>query len=310
MSTCKTAHCSNLKRKRKPMSKILVTGATGNIGRLTLQHLLKRLPASNLVGLARDPVHAADLAAKGIEIRRGDYFDYNGLVRSFEGVEKLMLVSATAFTDRNRQHENVINAAHAAGVKHIVFMPIIHKFGSTFTLAGVTEEDRFVEEKLKTSNLAYTLVAHPPFLESIPFYIGDNALQIGVHALAGPGKAAFASRDDLAEAHAIVLSEPGHEGKAHALHGTPAVSFADIAQTLSDISGKPVSFIPHSDQGYVTHLMTAGLPEPAADFALAWARGIIAGEWEGNSGDLEKLLGRKPVTAAEFLRANYVGLQT
>ncbi|MFK4810370.1 SDR family oxidoreductase [Devosia sp. ZW T5_3] len=287
------------------MTKILVTGATGNIGRKTLQHLLKRLPATDLVGLARDPAKAADLAATGIEIRQGDYFEYDGLVRAFDGIDKIMLVSATAFTDRNTQHQNAVSAAHQAGVKHIVYMPIIHEPASAFTLPDITEQDLFVEERLKASGLAYTLVGHPPFIESIPFYIGGNALETGVHAPAGAGRAAYASRDDLAEAHAIVLREDGHEYKSYALYGNPAVSFADIAQILSDISGKPVSFVAGTDQDYIDHLMAAGLPEPAARFALGWVQGVNAGEWGGKTGDLEKLLGRKPMTAAEFLRTNY-----
>jgi NAD(P)H dehydrogenase (quinone) len=287
------------------MTKILVTGATGNIGRLTLQHLLKRLPASNLVGLARDPTKAGDLAAEGIEIRQGDYLDYDGLVRVFKGIEKVMLVSATAFTDRNTQHENVINAAREAHVEHIVFMPIIRKSGSAFILPQVTEEDLFVEKRLKSSGLTYTLVRHPPFLDSVEFYVGSNALEAGVHAPAGAGKAGYASRDDLAEAHAVVLSEPGHENKAYSLHGDPAVSFADVAQILSEISGKQVPYNVVSDQDYIAQLMAAGLPGPAAGFLLAWVHGITAGEWDGQTGDLETLLGRKPVTAAEFLRASF-----
>lgn len=291
------------------MAKILVTGATGNIGRKTLQHLLKRSPANDLFGLARDPVKAADLAAEEIEIRHGDYFDHDGLVRAFEGIDKLMLVSATAFTDRNTQHQTAISAARQAGVKHIVYMPIIHEAGSAFTLPDITEQDLFVEEKLKASGLAYTLVRHPPFLESIPFYIGGKALETGVHAPAGAGKAGFASRDDLAEAHAVVLSTGGHEYKTYSLYGYPAVSFADVAQILSDIGGKPVPFVTGTDEDYIAHLMAVGLPEPVARFALAWVHGIKAGEWNGKTGDLEKLLGRKPTTAAEFLRAHYSARQ-
>ena len=147
------------------MTKILVTGATGNIGRMTLKHLLNRVPASDLVGLARDSAKAADLAAKGIEIRQGDYFDHERLVRAFEGIDKVMLVSATAFTDRNAQHENVINAAKQAGVRHVVYMPILHKAGSAFSLPQVNDEDLFVERKLRASGLIHTLVRHPPFLE-------------------------------------------------------------------------------------------------------------------------------------------------
>ncbi len=88
------------------------------------------------------------------------------------------------------------------------------------------------------------------------------------------------------------------------------MSFADIAQILTDTSGTPVPFVSRSDQDYLAHLMAAGLPEAAAGFALAWAHGVTTGEWDGNSGDLEKLLGRKPKTAAEYLQANYVGLKT
>ena len=101
------------------MGKILVTGAGGHLGRKTLQHLLKRRPASDLVGLARDPEKAADLAAQGIEIRKGEYFDYGSLLNAFVSVEKVMLIATLGFTDRNTQHYNVITAARQAGVKHV-----------------------------------------------------------------------------------------------------------------------------------------------------------------------------------------------
>jgi len=291
------------------MTRILVTGATGNIGRMTIQHLLKRMPANDIVGLARDPDKAADLAARGIEIRQGDYFDYQGLVRAFKGIDKIMLVSATAFTDRNTQHDNVINAAKQAGAKHIVYMPIIHKADSAFSLPQINEEDNFVEDKLKASGLTYTLVRHPPFLENVESYSGGNALEKGVRTPAGAGKAGYASRDDLAEAHAVVLSQDGHENKTYWLYGEPSVSFAEVAQIFSDISGKQVPFTTVSDQDYIANLVAAGLPEPAAEFVLTWVHGVNSGEWEGKSGDLEKLLGRKPTTPAEFLGASYAARQ-
>ncbi len=291
------------------MTRILVTGASGNIGRMTLKHLLKRVPATDIVGLARDPEKAADLAAEGIEIRKGDYFDFEGLVRAFEGIDKVMLVSTHAFTDRNTQHENVINAAKQAGVKHIVYMPIIHDADSGVKLPQVTDEDIFVEEKLKVSGLTYTLVRHPPFLENIQGYVGGNPLETGVLTPAGAGKAGYACREELAEAHSVVLTEAGHENKSYSLFGDPAVSFSDIAQILSDISGKPVPFKTVSDQEYIANLVASGLPEAAAEFVLSWVHGVNAGEWEGKPGDLEILLGRKPTTPAEFLRASYASLE-
>ncbi|MCS6759241.1 MAG: NAD(P)H-binding protein [Candidatus Devosia euplotis] len=291
------------------MAKILVTGAIGNIGRKTLQQLLKRVPAGDLVGLVRDAAKAADLASAGVEIRQGDYFDHDGLVSAFEGIDKLMFVSATAFTDRNTQHHNAISAARQAGIKHIVYMPIIRDAASGFTLPDIAGQDLFVQEKLRASGLAYTLVGRPPFIENTPFYIGGNALEAGVHAPAGTGKAGYASRDDLAETHAIVLTQGGHGHKTYALYGDLAVSFADIAAILSDISGKSVPFFVVSDQDCLAHLMVAGLPEPVARFALGWVQGVNAGAWGGKPGDLEKLLGRKSMTAAEFLRTSYAARQ-
>lgn len=106
------------------MTKILVTGASGGIGRKTLQHLLKLQPAAKLVGLVRDPDKAQDLAALGIELRRGDYLDKGSLPAAFDGIEKMMLISTHAFTPRNEAHGNVIDAAAVAGVRHVVFMPV------------------------------------------------------------------------------------------------------------------------------------------------------------------------------------------
>src|SRR4051794_12150956 len=107
------------------MSKILVTGASGHLGRKTLLQLLKRKPADRLVALVRDPAKAKDLAALGIAVRQGDYLDTESLKRAFKGIEKVMLTSTHAFTDRKTAHANVINSAAEAGVKHVVYMPVI-----------------------------------------------------------------------------------------------------------------------------------------------------------------------------------------
>lgn len=294
------------------MTRILVTGATGNIGRLTLQHLLKRRPAGDLVGLVRDPAKAADLSAAGIEIRKGDYLDRASLAGAFAGIDTLMLVSATAFTDRDTQHRNAVEAARAAGVRHVVAMPIIRAEGSSFVMPQVTEEDRRVEALIKDSGLGWTFLAHPPFLENIDFYVGGDALESGVEVPPGAGKAGFAARDDLAEAHAVVLSaiadgETRPDGRAYALYGDTAVSFADIAALLTAIAGRDVPYVTVPDETYVARLVAKGLPTPAATFALAWVRGINEGAWNGQTGDLETLLGRKPVSPEAFLRARFAG---
>ena len=287
------------------MSKILVTGATGNIGRKTLQKLLDHRPANELTGLARDPARAADLAAQGIEIRQGDYFDPAALVRAFTGIEKVLLVPSPAFTDRSTQHYNVITAAKEAGVRHLLYTPMIRPEGSGSSIPEVTAPDLFTLQVLQDSGLDYTIAAHPPFIESLPNYIGANAVESGVRVPAGAGRVGAATYEDLAEAQAVLLTEPGHENRRYSLHGTPAVSFADIAGILSDLHGTDVAYSTVTEEQYVAQMVAAGLPGSVADFLLAWVRGINAGEWDNPSGDLEKLLGRKPTTVREYLRDNY-----
>ena len=285
------------------MSKILVTGASGDIGRKTVLHLLKKQPASELIGLVRDPAKAEDLAALGVELRQGDYLDRESLTRAFSDVEKLMLTSTHAFTDRKTAHANAIDVAAEAGVRHLVYMPIYRKAGSTFSMKEITEEDIFSIEKLRSSGLAYTLVQHPPFMEPAVMYAGPNAVETGVRVPAGNGKFTAATRDDLAAAHATVLVEPGHEGKSYYLSGAPAVSWVDIARILSEIHGKEVPYIAISDEEYIESMAALGFPEFVAPFILKWVQGMNQGEWEEVTDDLEALIGRKPTAPAEYLRS-------
>ncbi|SDD31444.1 NmrA family NAD(P)-binding protein [Auraticoccus monumenti] len=284
------------------MSTILVTGATGRIGRMTLQHLLERRPAAELVGLARDPRKAADLTARGVEIRAGDYLDRASLTRALAGVEKVLLVPSVAFTDRSAQHANVIAAAQEVGVDHLVYTPIIRKAGSGLDLPHVTAHDTANLETLEASGLTSTILGHPPFLESLRDFIGADAAEVGVRVPAGDGRVAAATRQDLAEAQAVVLTERGHEGRTYALHGAPAVSFSDVAEVLSEIRGTTVHHVPVPDEEYLGRLVAGGLPGPAAEFVLSWVRAINTGEWDDQPGDLERLLGRSPTTITELLR--------
>jgi NAD(P)H dehydrogenase (quinone) len=287
------------------MSTILVTGASGQLGRKTLQHLLERRPAADLVGLARDPDQAADLAAAGVEIRRGDYLEPDTLRRAFAGVEHVLLVPTHAFTDRETQHRNVIAAATEAGVEHLVYTPIHRKPGSTRTMPQVTEPDRVTEEALRASGLRTTILRHPPFLENFEAILGPDPVATGVRVPDGEGRVAAASRDDLAEAQAVVLTDPDHQGRTHVLLGGPPVSFDDIAETLSELHGATVRRVPVTEAGHLDELVAAGLPRPGAEFALSWIQAINAGEWDEQPGDLESLLGRPPTTMTEFLRATY-----
>jgi len=268
------------------MGKILVTGASGDIGRKTLLHLLKLKPADQLIGLARDPSKAADLAAKGIEVRQGDYFDRDSLLRAFKGVEKLMLTSTHAFTDRKTAQANVIDVAVEAGVRHLVYMAIFRKKNSTVSMKEITQEDIFTEQKLLLSGLNYTIAYHPPFLDVLAFYIGPKAQETGVRVPAGERKFNAATRDDLAAGHAAILAGQGHENKTYALTGDPAISFSDIAGILSKLTGTKVPFLKISDEEYLAAI-GQGIPANIAQFVLEWVHNMSDGEWEEQTKDLD-----------------------
>lgn len=283
------------------MSKLLVTGATGALGRKTIIALSRQRPATDLVALARDREKAADLAGLGIEVREADYLDRASLSRALRGIDKVMLTSAQAFTDRNTAHANVIDAAVDAGVRHLVFMPVIRKRGSSFTMEQVTAEDIVTVDRLKASGLGWTLARHPPFLDGLDVYIGKHALERGVRVPAGDGRVAAATRDDLAAAHAAILASEGHERRTYDLTGDPAVSFAEIAATLSEAHGRHVPYVPISERAYFEQQkQDLGLPDHIVAFLCQWVQGMTSGEWEDQTTDLAALIGRKPTSATEY----------
>ena len=287
------------------MNKILITGATGTVGKKTIEHLLnKGIAANQIIAFSRSKEKCEDLAASGVELREGDYFDYNSLLRAFEGVEKIMLTSAVAFTDRSTQHYNVITAARQMGVKHIVYMSIMRKEGSSRVIPEVTKSDLFTEQVLKSSGLVYTIVYHPVFADLLSLYYGSDPYKNGIRIPAKHGKMAPATRSELAEAHAEILSTSGHENKTYSLSGSHLISFADIAKILSEIKGQPVAFTSITSEAFIDGLVSQGVPLHVAEFMTGWFLAIEGGEFEYQSDDLEKLLGRKTKTFKELLQAN------
>ncbi|GGE02382.1 SDR family oxidoreductase [Paenibacillus nasutitermitis] len=283
------------------MGKILITGATGNLGSRTLDLLLKKVPSNQVAVLVRDPESEKieRFVKEGVEAHRGDYFDYNSLLRAFDGVEKVMLISAVAFTDRNTQHFNVIAAAKQAGVKQVIFTSIIRKENSNLILPEVTMSDLFAEQTLKASGLDYTILRNPPYLEAMNSFSGDALKFGGVRVPEGSGKVAAASLDDLAAANVAVLTQNGHENNTYHLSGSEASSFADIAEAISEISEENITYATISENDY---LEVMGRPAVTNDFLLGWVRAINSGEFSETSGDLERLIGRKPMTYKEFFK--------
>ena len=287
------------------MQKLLVTGGTGQLGLLTIQSLLRTTPPGAIATLVRDPMKAAALRQQGVEIRQGDYFDKSALIAACRGVTKLFLVSAVAFSDRETQHRNVIEAARTAGVEHIVYTSIQRKPGSAFAMTSVTQADRATERALLASGLRYTILRNCLYLDLLPLIIGSDAFTSGVRVPQGDGAAPLVTRADLADANAAVLTRPGHENKIYTLGASEACSFAEIAACLSQMRGRAVTYAAVPLATYIAERAAAGLGQSAAAFLAEWVQAVTQGEFAAVTGDLERLIGRKPVGYREFLRAAY-----
>ena len=288
------------------MSHILVTGATGGLGRAVVDNLLKTVSPSSIAVLVRDPAKAADLQAQGVATKQGDYNDYASLVAAFAGVEKLFLVSGNDIPNRVPQHTNAINAAKAAGVKHVVYTSFQRKTEDGSSAAAFIAEAHLATEKLlQESGLTYTILKNALYLEVLPLFMGPVLETSTIYLPAGEGKVPYASRTDLGAAGAAVLTGTGHDNQSYELSNDTSYSFHDIAQLLSDLSGKQIQYVSPTAEEFGTQLAAAGVPAGAIELTAGFCVAIEQGEFDFPDSTLEKLIGRKPESAAEFLKAAY-----
>lgn len=287
------------------MGKILVTGATGNLGGETLDFLLRKVSPRDVAALARDPAKLARRASEGIDVRKGDYFDYDSLVRAFDGVETLFLVSAVAFTDRATQEANAVRAAKAVGVRRVVYTSIQKRPGSTFKISQSTDTNDHTERLLAESGMDFTILRNSLYLDALPVFMDQKVLTSGIRLPAGDGRASLAKHIEQAEGAAAVLTQAGHENKTYTLGGSEAFSLADVASVLSELTGRSIPYLGISAEEFVSDRVAAGWSHPHAAFTAEWLTAIAVGEFAEVTGDLERLLGRKPTNYREFFRALY-----
>ncbi|MHC0443447.1 SDR family oxidoreductase [Flavobacterium sp. 3-210] len=285
---------------------IVVTGASGFIGKGVIEFLLKQMPADQIVGMVRDVNKDKGLNDLGIEIREGNYQDYDSLLKAFKGAEKVLLVSAHAFTDLTAQHINVIDAAKEAGVKHIVFTSIYRTETAQYSIPWVTLSMKVTENYIKNSGLTYTILRNTFYSDYLPYYFTDVMTSQELFVPGGDGSVAFALRSELAEATANVLAQNGHENKTYALNGNKSYSFSDVAKILSEGSGTEIRYVDASAQDFIDKITKTGVPQPQAEFFAQWVHAMKMGDMQGDgSNTLETLLGRKPTTLESFLNGVY-----
>lgn len=284
------------------MSMIMVTGATGGLGKAVIEHLLKRVPAQQIVGLARDPVKATELIEQGVDIRQGNYEDAASLNNAFAGIDKLFLVSAVAFSDRFAQHLNVINAAKASGVRHIFYTTIQRNASVEAPILHATDSDVRTEAALRASGLDYTIVRHPLYLDALPMFIGTDFTH-GMTTSAGSGRIALTLRDELAQGAAALLVSSGPVIPEILLNAGTLVTLEDVAHTLQHIVAAEVRLTHLSHDAWVATKVAEGLPAPVAEFFASWYAAIRLGAFDEASDDLARLIGREPTRLEPALRS-------
>jgi NAD(P)H dehydrogenase (quinone) len=286
---------------------ILITGATGHLGKATIDFLLQKgISPNNISALARSAEKAEDLKAKGINIKIGDYDDYASLVEAFKGVDKLLLVSGSDVVKRGEQHKNAINAAKEVGVKHIIYTSFLRKNETeTSPIAFLAQQHIDTEKFIKASGISYTLLLNGLYSDVLPMFFGEKVLETGVFLPAGNGKAAFTARIDMAEAAANILTTERHENKEYIIANTENNDLHEVAAILGELSGKQVNYINPSKETYLETATKAGLPQEYAGMFASFSEAIEQGEFETANTDLENLLGRKPTTIKAFLTQVY-----
>ncbi|ACU57753.1 SDR family oxidoreductase [Chitinophaga pinensis] len=284
---------------------ILITGATGHFGKLTIDFLLKKgVKTSQMAAFVRNAEKAADLSKMGIKVLIGDYNDYDSLVNAFTGIDKLLFVSGTDLPNRTKQHERVLKAATAAGIQHIIYTSGEGKIeGPESPLWTFAEAHIKTEKWLKESGLTYTILKNSLYMEYIPYFIG-NVLETGtIYLPAGKGKISVALRSEMAEATATILATEGYENKSYHFVNTEAYGYEDVARYITEITGKTINYISPTEEEFRETLKQQGkaIPEEYISILLAQAQGV----GEVISDDMEKLIGRKLTPMKAFLQEVY-----
>ncbi|WP_329031485.1 SDR family oxidoreductase [Streptomyces sp. NBC_01725] len=276
---------------------IVVTGATGHLGRLAIESLLTSgVPAGEIAAVARDGAKAAPLAALGVEVRIGDYDRPETLTDVFRSGDRVLFVSGSEAGRRVPQHTAVVAAARAAGVAQLAYTGVLGGPDADFELAA---EHKVTERLILDSGLPYTFLRNGWYTENYTENLGPVLEHGAVVAAAGDGRVASASRADYAAAAAAVVTGEGHLNKAYELCGDTAWSFAEYAVELSRRTGRTIVYNNVPGETMLGILTGAGVPEPMAAVLVDVDRAIERGLLVGTTGDLARLAGRPTTPLAE-----------
>ncbi|WP_431035961.1 SDR family oxidoreductase [Streptomyces sp. P6-2-1] len=279
---------------------IVVTGATGQLGRLVVAGLLEKVPAREIAAVVRSAEKGAEFAAQGVELRIADYDKPATLEDAFHAGDRVLLISGSDIGRRGPQHTAVVEAAKAAGVAQLAYTGVLGGPQADFTLA---DEHKITEQAILDSGLPYTFLRNGWYAEMytgrVPQLFEHGAL-IGS---SGEGGLAAAPRADYAAAAVAVLTDEGHENKVYELSGDVAWTMSEFVAEVTRQSGKQVTFQNVSPEEHKQALLGAGLPEFLADILVDVDAAIARGSLAHTPGDLARLIGRPTTPVADTIAA-------
>ncbi len=282
------------------MTTYAVTGATGPFGHHVVETLLARsIAARGIVAIVRTPARATDLAARGVDVRTGDYSQPETLPSALAGVDTLPLVSGSEVGQRVAQHGAVVGAAKAAGVTRIVYTSILHADTTEIVLAP---EHKATEELIVSSGLPYSFLRNSWYLENYTGRLADYLGRGVIADAAGDGRVSAATRSDFAEAAAAGMLDPSAVGMVYELGGTP-FTMDELAAEISAAADTDVAHQNLTPVELIAALQGAGLDEGTAGFVAALDEAAARGDLDTESDDLARLLGRPATSLRDAVRA-------
>lgn len=280
---------------------LLVTGASGHLGRRVVELLLER-GEKNIIATTRNPAKLSDLAAKGVTVRAADFDDQASLVTAFTGAERVLLISTDALDRPGRrleQHLNAVAAAAKAGVTHVVYTSLFHP--DPDSAVTIAPDHWGTEQALAKSALSWTVLRNSLYTDYLIPSLA-RAVATGEHVTAtGTGGTAYVTREDCARAAAAALASTDTSNKTYDVTGPTVVTQAELAKLASEQTGKPVKNIAVPADGLRAGLTGAGLPAGLVDLLVSFDVAIANGEYASTSTAVKELTGSNPTAPKDFL---------
>lgn len=279
--------------------KLGITGAGGQLGAALLRHALARTSASNIVAITRNPAKLESLSKQGVEVRAGDFSHPSGLLASFHGLERIVIIPTADLQPgvRSRQHADAIKAAATCGVAHLTYISTVSPrpdpnnvlFDSHFT----------TEQALIASSASWTILRMSVYMDTL-LDAAKRAAASGAYAAVPGAPAAYVTRDDIAAAAAGILTSSGHAGITYHATGLVSITQQEIADTIAKASGKTIAFQEMSAEQQRAGMEAAGLPPALVTGIVGFQAALRAGAFDLVTGDVGRLAGKAAESPIQF----------